>query len=275
MNTLLYQSLLRQLKIVLPATFTAVVLSNFSLSVPSSPSIPSSSTALSSASSLTSSSVSPSASPPSVLPAVSLGLAAQAQSSPRTSAQIAVQLDWSTLEQQIIAEHNRIRQNPQSYIPLLEAYLATIHEDGYIVHGCGQNCLLMTQEGQAAVEEAIAFLQQQQPVGPVSASPMVAQAARALAQDHRSGGDGHVGSDGTSFLQRLGQFGVEADRIGENISYGSTTAEEVILRLVVDDGVPGRKHRQNMFSSSWSNAGAGCGTHATYRSVCVINYASN
>jgi len=257
MKALLYQSLQGYLKVGLPTTFAAAVLSNFSpLSI--------SPQSLSSA-----------------ITEISWGQSAQAQSSQaqssqaQSSTQIAVQLDWTTLEQQIITEHNRVRQDPQSYIPKLEAYMATMNEDGHIVHGCGQNCVLATQEGQGAVEEAIAFLQQQSPVSPVSLSPVVAQAAKALAQDQRGGEIGHVSSDGTSFLQRLSEFGVESSRIGENISYGSTSAEEVIMRLLIDDGVPERAHRQNLFSSAWTNAGAGCGTHATYRSVCVIDYAAN
>ncbi|MGB3668872.1 MAG: hypothetical protein WA984_02080, partial [Phormidesmis sp.] len=111
MKALLYQSLHGYLKIGLPTTFAAVVLSNFSpLSI--------SPKSLSSA-----------------IAEISWGQAAQAQS----STQIAVQLDWTTLEQQIITEHNRVRQDPQSYIPKLEAYMATMNEDGHIVHGCGQN----------------------------------------------------------------------------------------------------------------------------------------
>ncbi len=268
MKALSYQPLHRQLRkqliTALPATFAAVVLSNLSPVLISSQS-------LSSVSSEVLSGTSDEISQVGISQAISWGQSAKAQS----STQVALQLDWSALEQQIIVEHNQIRQDPQSYIPRLEAYMATMNEDGHIVHGCGQNCVLATQEGQAAVQEAIAFLQQQAPVGPISPSPAVAQAAKALARDQRSGEIGHVSSDGTSFLQRLSQFGIESSRIGENISYGSTSAEEVVMRLLIDDGIPERAHRQNLFSPTWTNAGAGCGAHATYRSVCVIDYATN
>ncbi|MEL6939212.1 MAG: CAP domain-containing protein [Cyanobacteria bacterium J06598_1] len=163
-----------------------------------------------------------------------------------------------------MAEHNRVRQSPQSYIPLLEAYLASMTEEGYILHGCGQNCLLTTQEGRSAVEEAIAFLQQQPAVGPILASPPVARAAKAHAQDQQTGQTGHTSSDGTSFLQRLSQFGVHGGGIGENISYGAADAEDVMMKLLIDDGVPSRGHRVNIFAASWEKVGVGCGTHATY-----------
>lgn len=182
--------------------------------------------------------------------------------------------NWTSIEQAIIAEHNRVRQDPQSYIPLLEAYLASMTEDGHVMHGCGQNCVLATQEGKSAVEEAIAFLRDQPAVGPISMSPSVAQAARSHAQDQRGGEIGHISSDGSSFLERLSSAGIESGRMAENISYGATGAEEVMMRLLVDDGVPARKHRVNIFAPSWTQGGAGCGTHATYETVCVINYAS-
>ena len=197
---------------------------------------------------------------------VSVGSSAQAQ--------IALRPDWSTLEQQILAEHNRVRQNPQSYIPVLEAYLSSMTADGHIIHGCGQNCVLTTREGRGAVEEVIAFLRQQPAMGALDASTQVARAAKSHARDQRGGATGHVGSDGTSFSQRLSQFGVENTAIGENIAYGAQSAEQVVMNLIVDDGVPSRGHRTNIFAPNWAVAGTGCGDHATYGTVCVVNYAT-
>ena len=79
-------------------------------------------------------------------------------------AQMMAQTNWATLEQNLIAEHNRVRQNPQSYIPLLEARLASMNQDGNIPNGCGRNCTLLTNEGRSAVEEAIQALRNQPPV---------------------------------------------------------------------------------------------------------------
>ncbi len=180
---------------------------------------------------------------------------------------------WETTEREIVAEHSRIRQDPQSYIPLLEAYLATMNSQGEIPGGCGPNCTLMTQEGRSAVEEAIAFLRTQPAVGPLEYSDAIASAAKSHAQDQRSGEVGHVGSDGSRSSDRLDRFGVENSGSGENIDYGSTSAKGVVMSLLIDDGVPDRGHRTNLFSPNWTTAGAGCGSHATYRTVCVVDYA--
>jgi len=188
-------------------------------------------------------------------------------------AQSAAPSNWSTVEREIVAEHNRVRQNPQSYIPSLEAYLASMNADGKIPGGCGPNCTLTTREGRAAVEEAIAFLRSQQPVGPVEYSDAIASVAKSHAHAQRGGMVGHVDAQGNRSAQRLSQAGIDYSAAGENIDYGSTSAREVLISLIVDDGVASRGHRTTIFSSDWTAAGAGCGPHASIRTVYVINYA--
>jgi uncharacterized protein YkwD len=61
--------------------------------------------------------------------------------------------------------------------------------------------------------------------------------------------------------------------IGENISYGTNDGRDVVIQLIVDDGVPGRGHRVNIFSPDFRLAGVACGPHPTIRTVCVINFA--
>lgn len=187
-------------------------------------------------------------------------------------AQTFTQPDWASVEQNLITEHNRVRQNPQSYLPILEAYLLSMDSEGNIPNGCGQNCTLLTQEGRPAVEEAIAFLRNQPAVGPLTLSPGATQAAQAHARDQSDGTIGHTGSDGSQPSQRLERFGVENFGSGENIAYGPETAQSVMMNLIVDDGVSDRGHRTNIFSPTWNQIGVGCGAHATIRTVCVMDY---
>ncbi|MEO0645583.1 MAG: CAP domain-containing protein [Cyanobacteria bacterium J06650_10] len=182
--------------------------------------------------------------------------------------------DWPLVERGIIEEHNRIRQNPQSYIPILEAYLASMDAEGNIPGGCGARCILLTEEGKPAVEEAIAFLQTQPAVGPLDFSANIAQAAKSHANEQQGGAIGHASANGDRVSDRLAKSGVESITAGENIDYGSTSAQDVLISLLVDDGVPDRGHRINLFRPEWTTAGAGCGPHATIRTVCVVNYAN-
>lgn len=189
-------------------------------------------------------------------------------------AQTLAQSSWATVEQNLIAEHNRVRQNPQSYIPLLEARLASMDSNGNIPNGCGRNCTLLTNEGQSAVREAIEYLRNQPPVGEIAFSAGVAQAAQSHAIDQRNGATGHTGSDGSSSMDRVNRFAVSHAGVGENIAYGPSSAQDIMINLIVDDGVASRGHRTNIFRESWAMAGAGCGAHTIYGSVCVINYAN-
>ena len=195
-----------------------------------------------------------------------------AQNTNQKSVQVAAAPSWGTIEQNLITEHSRVRQDPQSYIPMLEGHLASMDSQGNIPNGCGPNCTLLTQEGRSAVEEAISFLRNQDPVRSVNVSSDVARAAKAHARDQADGAVGHTSSDGTSFAERLDSFGIKSG--GENIAYGPDTARQVIMNLIIDDGVANRGHRTNIFSPRWSVAGAGCGPHAAYGTVCVINYAT-
>jgi len=44
--------------------------------------------------------------------------------------------------------------------------------------------------------------------------------------------------------------------LGENIAYGKTSARDVVIALIVDDGLPARTHRKNIFNRSFKYAGA-------------------
>ncbi len=182
--------------------------------------------------------------------------------------------DWAKVEQDLIVEHNLVRQNPQRYIPILKTRLDSMDGEGNIPDGCGRNCTLVTEEGKPAVEEAIRYLSRQPAVGPLTLLDGLAEAAKSHAKDQQDGLLGHAGSDGSSPIERTARLGVEAGSVGENITYGPATVQEIIVNLIVDDGVADRGHRTALFNSDWSSAGAGCGPHSSYRAVCVVNYAS-
>ena len=49
--------------------------------------------------------------------------------------------------------------------------------------------------------------------------------------------------------------------IGENIQYNSQTPLEAMLSLLIDDGVPNRGHRTNIFNDRFHFMGAATGMH--------------
>jgi hypothetical protein len=68
-------------------------------------------------------------------------------------------------------------------------------------------------------------------------------------------------------------FGTWQGTIAENISYGSSTAMDVMLALMVDDNVPSRGHRTNIMKSNVGVVGIYTGPHKKYRTMTTLDYA--
>jgi uncharacterized protein YkwD len=133
-----------------------------------------------------------------------------------------------------------------------------------------------TKEGPAAVDEAIEFLAQQAPLAGLNYSIGLTYAARDHVLDQgRQGFVGHVGNDGSQSADRVNRYGTWRKAVGENIAYGYATAEGNIIGLIVDDGVPDRGHRHNIFNPDFRYIGVACGYHSYYDIMCVMNYAGD
>ena len=72
----------------------------------------------------------------------------------------------------------------------------------------------------------------------------------------------------------MSRYGSWSERVAENISYGGYSARGVVIQLIVDDGVPGRGHRINLFNPDYRQVGIGCGRHARFHDMCVLDFAA-
>ena len=73
---------------------------------------------------------------------------------------------------------------------------------------------------------------------------------------------------------RLQKYGDQIVSAGENIAYGTKGGKEIVLQLIIDDGVASRGHRDNIFKANFKYLGSWSSSHLTYGSESVIDYAS-
>jgi Cysteine-rich secretory protein family len=170
----------------------------------------------------------------------------------------------------VVREMNVARQYPDVYLRYLEELRP--HFRGRFF-GLPGGTMLHTREGVAAIDEAIRFLRRARPIAPLTISPGISLAAAEHAADQAAGAFGHSGSDHSNPGDRMNRHGSWSARWGENISYGKATARDVVITLIIDDGLRSRKHRKNIFNPAFNYAGAAFGPHPRYRVVCSIDFA--
>lgn len=171
----------------------------------------------------------------------------------------------------VIHEINLARQNPALYATFVEQT-----RQNYSGNVClmPNNVRLHTREGVRAIDDAIRFLRSTQPQPPLTLSPGLCVAAADHCHEQASGAMGHHGSDRSNPGDRISRYGAWSQGWAENIAYGRHTARDIVLALIIDDGVRGRGHRKNIFNPTYNVAGAAYGPHARFGSVCSIDFAS-
>ena len=179
---------------------------------------------------------------------------------------------YENLKSDLYISHNLLRNNPQSFIPILE------REMGYFMENIlcrPDETPILTVEGKSPYMEAISFLKNQVPCCDLQKSHDLEQAAEDHAKDCGVNGlSSHVSSDGRNLSDRIEAYCEWNRLIGQNIDFSSKTAEQVLISLLIDDGLPDRPHRKNLFNQKYNLFGIGTSSHKTYQSVAVIVYAA-
>jgi uncharacterized protein YkwD len=178
------------------------------------------------------------------------------------------------LERVILQELNVARTQPDAYIRYLEHYRSLFKDKTY--RQPGTNLHIRTEEGTAAIDEAIAFLRRQRPLPPLRWADGLARSGAELVRAQAKSKETGHGSGRLAMARRIQRHGTWTVAIGEAISYGPYVADrgrDVIAQLIVDDGVPGRGHRQSLFEKDYRLAGVSCGPHPTFGTTCVIDFA--
>ncbi|HEY1416046.1 MAG TPA: CAP domain-containing protein [Caulobacteraceae bacterium] len=154
----------------------------------------------------------------------------------------------SALDTAVLGEINRARADPAGYARTLKG---------------------------ADTSDAVAFLESQPPLPPFSDDARLDAAARREAADQGPiGGASHTGRDGSTPMSRIKDQCVIAMVVGEEISLQQKTASGVVRQLIIDATNPHHFHRADLFSSSFTLAGAACGPSAAWSEMCVVDLAA-
>lgn len=73
--------------------------------------------------------------------------------------------------------------------------------------------------------------------------------------------------------ERLRKYGNVVSCYGENLSFHCEEAKEVMIQLIVDDGVQNRGHRENIFNTEFNVMGCYTSPHKDFNQMTCIDYA--
>lgn len=176
------------------------------------------------------------------------------------------------LEKDVILHLNMARTDPSRYSrvfiePRMEYFTGVVYREL-------SEPSLITREGARVVDECVSDMEDTDVMSSLVPSEGISLAALDHALDlSLTGETGHIGSDRSEFSARIERYGQWLVSIGEVISYGPTTGREIVIGLLIDDGVSDRGHRASILNPDFSLVGIAIEEHSAYGNVCVIEFA--
>jgi len=188
----------------------------------------------------------------------------------------AADIDYLTgIEKDVVLEMNKLRTDPQKYAKLyIQPRLQYYRGKNYSVPG---QITIITSEGASAVRDCISALNKAKSAGLLFPEKGLNSAAKDHVNDQtKTGQTGHRGSNRSTPETRMKRYGSFEPpwSLAENIEYGSETGRDIVVALLIDDGVKNRGHRINLLNENFTQTGVACGTHKKYRTSCTIKYAN-
>lgn len=178
----------------------------------------------------------------------------------------------SPIENDLVYEINLFRSNPAKYANDYIAPLAKYYEQRILHYPNDQ--AIKTNEGVRALHKCLKVLKTENPLPLMQPSKGLSLAAKDHQKDQaKTGKTGHAGSDKSDIKERIERYGEWQVRIAENIAYGNTSARQVLIFLLIDDGIKNRGHRNTLLHPAYKTVGVSFGKHPVYGSMCVMDFA--
>ena len=182
-------------------------------------------------------------------------------------------INFNLIQTMLYKELNKLRQNPKSYIPLIEAEMKTLKKNN-VLKKKDSSLQIQTLEGKSAYEDAIAFLQEQKEVNPLTKEIKLSYAAQDLVTDiGERGVVSHQDKDGNYMSERIEKYCEWDYCANEVIEVSSKSATDILISLLVDDGIRDKLNRRALFQNVYNYVGISCGPHTEYEIVTVLVFA--
>jgi hypothetical protein len=167
----------------------------------------------------------------------------------------------SDIEKNLIREVNQIRTNPKKYAEKLiknkQYFKGNVWEHPDLKAG------IATQEGAAAYDDAIRYLQNAKPVAGLIPSKGLMKVAQEMCRAYAR--DKEVDIDAT--IEKYGEFDGE---FGTLVEFGGRNAEMTVINLIVCDGDKTRGYRKTLMEPTVKKIGVSNGIHKVFKTVSVI-----
>jgi len=207
-----------------------------------------------------------------ITPAVKSQPKIESKTEPKTQSQNS-KSPLSELDVAVIEEINLARGNPQKFVAYLEEYKKALK--GNVLYLPNRPGITMI-EGAAAIDDAINELKKLSKFDALSTSNGLFRTANIQLTDLQEDSTlSHRGKDGSDLEKRLLKFGFAGLNTAENICYKESVAREVVMTMILDDGLKNRPHRKNIFSRKFKQVGVSCGLNKKNEAICVAVFADS
>jgi len=165
----------------------------------------------------------------------------------------------TTMARSFLDTLNAVRANPASFIPTVDAFVRE-----------WRSFVPDRAKLEAAAKELKRELKKTKPLPPLTVDSTLVLAAMDHAQDGRQMSIlGHIGSDGSTPLDRVRRHTQALSRVSEVITYGQATAPYMLAAFLIDEQDPKRGHRKALLSKDLHLIGIAVDTHPQYRTQIV------
>lgn len=159
---------------------------------------------------------------------------------------------------EVLALLNEVRTQPQLFL------------DNRLTPYLEQNGLQENTYAKSLVED----LKTRKPADSLNLSPALNAVAKLHAVDMGTKNKvGHNSTDGTTFDKRLRLRAKAKGAVAENCDYGNAKPLDIVMSLLIDDGIENLGHRKNILEPRLRFVGIAIEPHKKYGMNCVMDFA--